>query len=78
MDFHVNMWRQHPAKDCIMYNVCHYKTYSSAVQLDKKFFDRISLPLEYLTNMIHDNVDQLYRAWHPFLVNIGPDVASTL
>lgn len=36
------------------------------------------LSLEYLTNIIHDNVDQLYRVWHPFLGYIGLDLYSTL
>ena len=36
------------------------------------------IPLEYLTNVIHYSVDQLYRVWCPFLNDIRPDLSSFL
>lgn len=36
------------------------------------------IPLEYLTSIIHTNMDQFYTVWRPYLNYIGPVLSSTL
>ena len=35
-------------------------------------------PLEYLTCILHDKVNQFYKIWQPYLNYIGPDLSSLI